>query len=63
MAAATFVLGATSLRTSSHLPHGDLSRGESGDVAARMRQASNEAADDRVANLDKYDGDAARFLL
>src|SRR5262249_5494359 len=64
MIAATFVPGAISLRTSSNLPPMEVSAGgEASDVAARMRQAGNEAASDWVVNLHEYDRDAAAFLL
>src|SRR5262249_8220941 len=38
-------------------------RGEAGDIASWMRQASNEAAADRIGNLGEDDRDAAGLPL
>jgi hypothetical protein len=35
---------------------------ETGDVAARLRQARDEAAADRIGNRRENDGDGARML-
>jgi hypothetical protein len=59
MTATRFTPGAISLSSSSHFP---VEYRESGGVAARPRQARDEASANRVGDIHKYDRHRARRL-
>jgi hypothetical protein len=63
MNAARFRPGAISDSSSSHLPPSEGSKGEAGDVPARLVESRDETAGDGIAHVHKDDRDRPHLSL